>query len=203
MKLVLSALLLASAPILSAAAPQAAQPGAVAQQAPPSFEKLQLARLFVSLTVRTDDMVRILSIGMAHGASAKLDELTQDAEEKTEVGKDMARFMALMEPRIRQRMPNVLESYAVVYARDYSTEELQRMVAFAQSPAGQHYFANDLAVQTDPIVQRQMEGFQNDVWPTMEEFRKEKCAAKAAQRVAMGDKKARCPLSAAQGRAAG
>jgi hypothetical protein len=175
----------------------------MAPQARPSFEKLQLARHFVSLTVRTEDMVKMLTIGIAHGASAKLDELTRDAEEKAEADDDMKRFIALMEPRIRQRMPNVLESFAVVYARNYSTDELLQMVAFAQSPAGQHYFANGFAVQTDPIVQRQMEGFQNDVWPTIEDFRKEKCAAKAAQRIAMGDTTARCPLSTAQDRAAG
>jgi hypothetical protein len=173
------------------------------QPAPPSFEKLQLARRFVSRTVRTDDMVEILKLGMAQGTSARLDELTEDADEKAEAKKDMKRIMELMEPRIRQRMPNVLESYAVVYARDYSTDELQHMVAFAESPAGQHYFAHNLAVQGDPIIVRQIEGFQNDLWPTMEEFRKEKCAAKAAQRVAMGDKKARCPLSTAQDSAAG
>lgn len=195
MKLILSALLLASAPVLSTAAPQAAQPASAAEPAPPSFEKLQLARRFVSLTVRTDDMVQMMSMGVAQGAEVRLDELTQDAAEKAEVEKDMKRIVALMEPRIRERMPNVLESYAVVYARDFSAEELRQMIAFAQSPAGQHYYATNLAVQGDPIVLRQIEGFQNDLWPTMKEFRKEQCAAKAAQRVAMGDKKARCSLS--------
>jgi len=203
MKFVLSALLLASAPILSAAAPQVAEPALTVQSVPPSFEKLQLARRFVSLAVRTDDMVEMMKIGMAQGSSAKLDGLTEDETEKAEAEKDMKRIMALMEPRVRQRMPNVLESYAVVYARDYSTEELQQMVTFAQSPAGQHYFAHNLAVQGDPIVVRQLEGFRSDLWPAMEEFPKEKCAAKAAQRVAMGDTKARCPLSAAKDTAAG
>ena len=37
----------------------------------------------------------------------------------------------------------------------------------------------------------------------LENFRKEMCAEKAAQRIAMGDKKAKCPLSDESETAAG
>ena len=47
------------------------------------------------------------------------------------------------------------------------------------------------------------QGMWDAAMPVMEEFQKEMCAEKAAQRIAMGDTKAKCPLAAAAETAAG
>jgi len=97
--------------------------------------------------------------------------------------------------RFSHRAEEVRQIYAAVYAREFSTDELQQMVSFAESPAGAHYLANRFDVETDPAVQEQQAGFWEDFAPAMMQFEKDKCHEHAAQRIAAGDKNAKRALA--------
>jgi hypothetical protein len=203
MKFLLSLGLLLSAPALSAAAAPprpTAQPAA--QPAPPSLERQALARQFIGLTVSADQFIDLIRAQAAQGVTAGLGP-NPSASDAAEAAKGFDQFMGLLGAKFRERMPNLMEAYAQVYAREFSADELRDMVAFAQSPAGRHYSAREVDLASDPPIELQMQGFQNDVWPIVNQIMKEKCAAHTAQRIAAGDKKARCPLADKSDSAAG
>jgi len=200
MKLVFSALVIAlAAPAVSAATqqPPASVATAIPQPTkiePPSLERMELARRYIGLAISVDQFVDTMRSGMAAGLS---ESLGSDVDESDRIESDtrMKRFLALYEPKLRERMPNLLEAYAQVYAREFSAEELQGMVAFAQSPAGHHYLSRRMALELDPAVLSQAQGFQNDALSILKQIQKEMCQAATAKRIAAGDKKAKCPLS--------
>lgn len=199
MKHVLSLALLAAAPALSAAAPVAPTPAPVpakAEPAPPSIERQMLARRYVTLALPPQKFVdgmrfttsrMVLALKAASGDEGRNDDPDFD--------KYMQRFMTLLEPKLRERVPNIMEAYAQAYAREFTADELQQMVTFAQSPAGQHYLAKQLDIGSDPAVQIQEQGLQGDVPAIIQQLQKERCAEHTAQRIAAGDTKAKCPLA--------
>lgn len=190
-----------ASPILVAAAPHAPVQ-AQAEQQPPSIERQQLGRRYIALALSPEDYVDTLRAGIAAGFSHRVGA-SLDASETAEANEMMKRFFTLYEPKVRERLPNVFEAYAQVYAREFSAEELRQMIAFAETPAGRHYLSRRMALETDPAVLIQEEGIQNDALPVFQQIYKEQCAAKAAKRIAAGDKKARCPLSSATETSAG
>jgi hypothetical protein len=197
MKLLLSLALLASAPVLSAAAPQETAPAQrAAEPAPPSIERQQLGRQFIAIAISPDDYVATMRDGITAG-------IAETAGSKAEVDETLKHFLALYEPKVRERLPNLMEAYAQVYAREFSADELKQMIAFAQTPAGRHYFSHRDHLDTDQAVLIQEEGFQEDALPILMQIQKEQCQARTAQRIAAGDKKARCPLADKQDSAAG
>jgi hypothetical protein len=206
MKLLFPSLAIAFAsPILVAAAPPAPVQAQVQQQPvaqPPSIERQQLGRRYIALALSPQDYLDTLRAGIAAGFSHRVGA-SLDASETAEADEMMKRFFALYEPKVRERLPNVFEAYAQVYAREFSAEELRQMIDFAETPAGRHYVSRRLALDTDPAVLMQEEGIQNDALPILQQIYKEQCAAKAAKRIAAGDKKARCPLSSATETSAG
>jgi hypothetical protein len=201
MKFLFSSLLIAVASsAISAAAPHVAAPLQPAVQSPkaepPTIERIELARRFIGAALSADQFMEAVRSGIAYSVSAGL-EADADESAKRDADKDLKHVLALIEPKMRERLPNLFEAYALVYAREFSAEELQQMTAFAQTPAGKHYLSRRLAMETDGAVMRQLEGFETDLGPIMEQLQKEKCAERAAKRIAAGDTKAKCPLSAA------
>ena len=200
MKLVLSALIIALATQAVSAAPQQSPnpvTAAVPQPAqiePPSLERMELARRYIGVAISADQYVDGMRSAMAAGLSESLGS-DPDESDRAEADKSMKRFLALYEPKLRERMPNLLEALAQVYAREFSAEELQGMMSFAQSPAGHHYLSRRMALDLDPAVLMQLQGFQDDELAILKQVRKEMCQEATAKRIAAGDKKAKCPLS--------
>ncbi len=197
MKFPLFLALLASAPALSAAAPKAAPPvQAAAQAAPPSVERQTLARRYVSLSLTPE---RLMESFRDQSAAMMEVELEGDADKgrHAEAEKSLQRLFDLLEPKIRERLPNLLEAYSMAFAREFSADELRQMIDFAQSPAGQHYLSRRPALETDRAVEIQLEGFQLDAAQVLQQIEKEQCQERTAQRIAAGDKNAKCPLSTA------
>ena len=191
-----SSALFAAAP--PAAAPAPAEPAAAPAllAPPPAIERQMLARRYVSLAVSPDQFLDMFRSGLAAGVSEGC-SCGDDKKQATKAEADarMKHFLALYEPKVRERLPNLMEAYATVYAREFSADDLKAMIAFAQSPAGQHYLARMPVIETDPIVQMQVEGFMLDLAPIMRQLEKEDCAEHTAQRIAAGDKNAKCPLA--------
>lgn len=192
MKLVTSSLLIAFASsALVAAAPAQADPAPVKLEAV-SPERLELARRFIAVT-DTTDIIEYTRETMLQVVAYAGDDL--DDAGKATAKHRVDRYLALAEPKIREAMPELIEANAQAYAREFSADELRQMIAFAQTPAGKHYIDRYDFLQMAPEVAAAQRKLAEDLQPVMEDFSKEMCAEKAAQRVAMGDKTAKCPLS--------
>lgn len=199
MKLVMSSLIVAFASsALVAAAPAPAEPAPAAVETV-TQERLELARRFIAVTDTTDVMefTREMLQTVAF-AGEDLDDSEQAAAQHR-----IDRYLTLAGPKIRAAMPVLLEANAQVYAREFSADELRQLIAFAQTPAGKHYIERYDLLMMAPEVMDAQRKLGEDLQPVMEQLSKEMCAEKAAQRVAMGDTKAKCPLAAAEETAAG
>lgn len=194
MKLVTSSLMVAfasSALVVAAPAPAQtdANPTMIEAISP---ERLNLARKFMAVTDTTDimDSYREMLFQTVAAAGDDLDDAGKaDAQHRIE------RYLTLAAPTIRAGEPALIEAYAKAYAREFSADELRQLVAFAQTPAGRHYIDRyDFLLMAPEIVDAQRK-LSDELAPVMEQLGKEMCAEKAAQRIAMGDKKAKCPLS--------
>ena len=201
MKLISGSLLVAlvsSAAWAAAPQPAAHAPVESAQadaDAAPSAERLTLARRFIGMTLSPDEFMDIVRTSALQTATEKL----VDADYKgdgSEIEKEVDRFVARMAPAIRGQIPNLTEAYAQAYAREFSAGELNQLIAFAQSSAGKHYIARVDFMDADPAVLEAQQGLMEAMMPTLDEMRKEACAKRAAARIAAGDKKATCPLTA-------
>ena len=205
MKSLLSSFLItfASSGVIAATPPTAVQPSAAtappqaqtsSKKLPPAIEHILLARAFVSKAWSQDDFLEAVHSSAAATLSAAFDPDANEGD-KAEANSDLKHALDLLDPMIRDRLPKLAESYAAAYAREFSSDELYQMTLFAQSPVGRHYYSYQLALEADPAVQMQMEGFQLDMRSVIRQLLKEKCQEHTAQRIAAGDKNAKCPWS--------
>ncbi len=63
------------------------------------------------------------------------------------------RMFDAMKATINAALPDYFESMARAYARQFSPDDLQVILTFATTPAGQHYFAESTNILKDPDVQ--------------------------------------------------
>lgn len=186
------AVALASAP-LAAAAPKADSPQTqAAAVSAPSTERLELARQFIASTAPADSLIEAWRAGYWHAASQGI----EDEGERAGAKDHLNRLFARLEPHIRQAMPNVLEIYALLYAREFSADDLRHMIAFAETPVGKRYLLRSALLDSDPSLMEAQSELMESLTPVMEEFGREMCRKRAAERFAAGDTKAKCPLTA-------
>jgi hypothetical protein len=197
MKLLITSLSIAVASSsVATAAPNQAKPVAAEARtdAPaPSAERVLLARKFIALTDPADAIVEMFRIGFWQGVSNSI----EDEAVLTEAKAGLDSYLGRLEPKVREKMSRLVEAYAQVYAREFSAEELQQMIAFAESPTGRHYLDGYAKLESDEQVVDAMSELMEGLTPALQDIQKEMCAEKAAQRIAMGDTKAKCPLAAA------
>jgi hypothetical protein len=176
---------------LAAAAPQSPQPAEIAA---PAADRIGLARRFIAMTNPAEEMMsNIRDASVQAAALTGEDELS--AADQARAQHRIDRILARAEPVIHQKMPAVLEAYAQAYAREFTADELLQLMVFAQTPAGRHYVAKSELLNLDADVLKAHQELNDEMQPIMEEVTREMCAEKAAQRIAAGDIKAKCPLS--------
>jgi hypothetical protein len=195
MKLAVSLIGLALASTaLVAAAPTVAEPSsakAPASVPAPSAEALELARKFVAITNAVSDPLEGLNAGAWPAAS----EQVADKAARADAEQRLKQLVARLEPKVRAKMPAIKEAYASAYSREFSADELRQLIAFAETPAGKHFISQSGVIEVeDSIIDAEAELWE-EMTPILEEMRKEVCAERAAQRIAAGDIKAKCPLS--------
>ena len=191
----LSLLVASSASI--AAAPPPPPPSPVSPTATPAAladERLDLARRFVALRDQDHEFISLVRQGFWSGAMPFVTAITDDGKRATAIDQMTALF-AKLEPTIRKRIPAVSEVYARAYAAKFSTAELRELVAFGSTPTGKNFLSNMLALEADPSVSAAAMGVMEELTPALMEFQKQACIQHTQQRIAMGDKKATCPLS--------
>ena len=196
MKFLLASFLIATASSTALmAAPDPGQPASPAETPDAaSAERFLLARQFVALaqpaSERMDSLRGYAAMAAYQGLDDPEDEKAlQAAEQKQE------QILARLDPIIQKRMPQLLDAYAQAYAREFSAEELEQLIAFAQSPAGKHYVTRAFAAESDDAVMGIHQTIADELGPVMRDIAKEVCSERAAQRLAAGDLKAKCPLS--------
>ncbi|MCL6740524.1 DUF2059 domain-containing protein [Sphingomonas sp. RB56-2] len=193
---------LASASVVAApAAPQAAQVAPAV--ATPSAQSIDLARRFVALTFNADQYIELMHMGATQMVAALSASFGDEQGETEGAQRLVERYLTAAEPKLRAHMPQLTEAYAQVYARKFSADELQQMIAFAQSPAGKRYLSMSDTLDLDPVILKAHEELGTELNPIMDQVKRDICAEKAAQRIAAGDTNAKCPLSARDERAEG
>jgi hypothetical protein len=157
---VLGATLLVAAPAAAAAQPQPAAPApAQAATAPP----LDPAALAVAH--------QIIAIGMpvekrSQMFTSLMNSLTEQARKSTQnlafnkdkdfqalVDRSVQRMWDEMRPIMNAALPDIYESMARAYARQFSIEDLNALLGFVKTPAGQHFFERSPLILKDPDVQ--------------------------------------------------
>jgi len=193
----------AAAPTASPApAPVAAQ--SAPADAVPSPERLALARQFVGANLNEDQFFDIMQAGALDSAgrlAASSNDGKDVSPEMIEAG--VSKLMTKVRPAVHAQMPRLLDAYAAAYAREFSADELQAMIAFSQTPAGRHYLARADVVESDPAIMDASMAIMEALGPALQDMAKEACAKHTAERIAAGDKKATCPLAKAAETAAG
>lgn len=207
MKPIAGSLLIIAACSLYAAVPASAEPvtasaAASAAEEAPSPERLELARRFIAASLPTDETIENIRAGFLGSASEELMAMDDRAERDAATAKMDAVFTRF-EPKLREALPQVLEANSQAYAREFTADELRQMAAFAESPVGRHYNLAKQNLAMSPDVVRAQYMLLQGVGPMIEELRREACAERTAKRIAMGDKKATCPLAKKADTAAG
>ena len=196
MKRLFPSLLIALASTAIVAATPTATPAVQHTTAPAAFspEHLTVARQYVALIMSPDKTMTDIRAN-ATMASASYAEGIEDEAQREVARRHYYDLMASYEPKIQALLPGLMEAYAHAYAREYSADELSQIISFAHTPAGKHYFTHPDYFDDDPAVEESRMAIGKLLMPAMEQMNKEACAAKAAARVAAGDKHAKCPLA--------
>ncbi len=137
-----------SATLLAFAAP------AMAQEVPP--EQLALARKYIDLTDRAA-VFETTMVEIAIGSMRQIVQQNPEISEQTNtaIGKILEEY--------RGRKSELLDQFARVYAVRFTTQELQDIVAFYETPTGQKLSQANSEVNID--LQRVMQVFTNNVRP--------------------------------------
>lgn len=186
-----STAIVAAAPTVTPAVQPVATPAVFPTASP---EHLALARQYVALTRTGSDTIAGIRAAAVQAANYFAESIETDAERLAA----QTRYYNLVmsnEPRIQALMPRLLDAYAAAYAREYSADELRLIISFADTPAGKHYFAHPDNFEDDAAVIESHKAIGEMLAPAFEQMNKEACGAKAAARVAAGDKHAKCPLA--------
>lgn len=146
----------------------------------------------MELTTTDEDMLKGIRLGMESVAQAS------GSDDEPAAGK-IDEYMSLVAPKVREYMPRINEARAQVYAHSFSAEELRQLVAFADSAAGKRYLSGMFEIENEPTVEAANEALMK----ALQDVAKEQCRKRAAHRVAAGDTKAKCPLSAQSATGAG
>jgi hypothetical protein len=64
----------------------------------------------------------------------------------------LAQVPERMKPVYERNIPVLAETMARAYVRHFSSEDLHAILAFARTPAGQHYLSRSLVVAQDPEI---------------------------------------------------
>ena len=151
------------AALIAAAVPCAA----VAQAAPtavPDSAKMQEARAIIAVMFppaerdqKMHDMLTTM-IGQMRGSMAHLEQVN-DPGLKAILDRFVDGVPDKMMPAIRKYFPSMLEATAEAYSHEFSLEELKQIHAFAETPAGHHYFNKMTDLLKDPSVAKANETF--------------------------------------------
>ena len=125
------------------------------------YPPAQRPQLFASVMKSLTDQARanMAQLGLADDKDfqAVLDRTTQ-------------RMWDQMNATTTASLPDIFESMAHAYARIFSRDDLTAMLAFARTPAGQHFFQRSPGILNDPDVQAANQRVMNKIMAKLPEI---------------------------------
>lgn len=89
------------------------------------------------------------------------------------VNRSVDRMYAEMTATLNDSIPDVFASFARAYARDFSRDDLDAILAFVKTPAGQRYFQRAPYMLKDPDVQAAMQRSMTQLAKKLPEIQKD------------------------------
>src|SRR4051812_28805671 len=78
---------------------------------------------------------------------------TKDKDFQAVMDRSTQRLWDEMKPVMNAALPDIFDSMARAYAREFSIDDLNALLAFVKTPAGQHFFERAPMILKDPDVQ--------------------------------------------------
>ena len=150
---VLGALIVVSAP-----AGAAAQGAVAAKATAVDPAALALAHQILDIGIPAEKRSQMFAsvmdslIGQTRKATENLG-LTRDKDFQALMDRSSQRMWDQMKPIMNAALPDIFESMAHAYARQFSTDDLTALLAFVKTPAGQHFFERSKEILKDPDLQ--------------------------------------------------
>jgi hypothetical protein len=84
-------------------------------------------------------------------ASVQLDAVA-DAGVRSILETYLANTPEMLQPAVRDHLPNLLNATTIAYVHRFTLAELQDIRAFAETPSGRRYLSSSTALVADPAV---------------------------------------------------
>ena len=154
----LCAWLVASSPAL--AQPAAPSSARSASPASPAHDpaSLALARQILSIAYPADkrsQMMDTMITAIVDQSTKALDtaEFSKDPEFQALIERSTKRMWDQFTASMQSSLPDYFDSMAQAYARSFSRDDLEAILAFVKTPTGQRYFGRAPLILKDPAVQ--------------------------------------------------
>ena len=85
--------------------------------------------------------------------SAQNSGLTKDKDLQAILDRSTQRMWDAMKPVVNAALPDIFESMARAYAREFSVDDLNALLRFVETPAGQRFIERGPLIMQDPDVQ--------------------------------------------------
>ena len=85
-------------------------------------------------------------------SNVQLQKFSDDKEFQAILDRSNLRMMEAMKASISAAIPDYFEAMARAYARDFSADDLNAILSFVKTPAGQHYLERSSQIVKDPDV---------------------------------------------------
>lgn len=147
----------ASSPALALASPDPAPASPPPAAAPLNPADMQVARDIIAIAMPPEQRVAMMqgfsnTLLGAMSANIRSQIAVDDPGLNHIIDTMLAQVPERMKPVYERNIPVLAETMARAYVRHFSSEDLHAILAFARTPAGQHYLSRSLVVAQDPEI---------------------------------------------------
>ncbi|MDK4805651.1 MAG: DUF2059 domain-containing protein [Novosphingobium aromaticivorans] len=147
----------ASSPALALASPDPAPASPPPAAAPLNPADMQVARDIIAIAMPPEQRVAMIqgfsnTLLGAMSANIRSQIAVDDPGLNHIIDTMLAQVPERMKPVYERNIPVLAETMARAYVRHFSSEDLHAILAFARTPAGQHYLSRSLTVAQDPEI---------------------------------------------------
>lgn len=147
----------ASSPALALTSPDPAPASPPPAAAPLNPADMQVARDIIAIAMPPEQRVAMFqgfsnTLLGAMSANIRSQIAVDDPGLNHIIDTMLAQVPERMKPVYERNIPVLAETMARAYVRHFSSEDLHAILAFARTPAGQHYLSRSLTVAQDPEI---------------------------------------------------
>lgn len=147
----------ASSPALALTSPDPAPASPPPAAAPLNPADMQVARDIIAIAMPPEQRVAMMqgvsnALLGAMSANIRSQIAVDDPGLNHIIDTMLAQVPERMKPVYERNIPVLAETMARAYVRHFSSEDLHAILAFARTPAGQHYLSRSLVVAQDPEI---------------------------------------------------